>query len=128
MQHRAWIVTLLVVEALLWVVVADFPYSGNLTHISPHLLALTLAGIQISLLFALNVAALVIAALIGALSRSWQSAIALNIIASLLAFVYLLMVAHIEPLFLLIEGAIAPLAALGWFGWLLRFVRAEFTA
>ena len=70
---------------------------------------------------------LALSIVIGAISRGWQGAITLNLIASLPAALLALVVFHassnggIGTLYLL-----APLAALGWFGWLLRFVRAEF--
>lgn len=125
MHRRAWLISLVVAEALLWAVASGFPFF-RFTSLS--LFYVAVAGTILPLVVVLNIVALSIPVLIGALSRTWQSAVALNVIASLLTVILTLVVVHNNGIFSLIEGATAPLAALGWFGWLLRFVRAEFAA
>ena len=71
------------------------------------------------------------AILIGLVSRQWQGAIALNVVAILPAIALAMVAPSYQryPAFG-VQGftLVVAIAALGFFGWLLRFVRAEFSA
>jgi hypothetical protein len=76
-----------------------------------------------------SIAVLALALIVGMLSRGWQGAIALNLIASAPTVIVMALFGRSGPnLDTMLLSLVAPLAALGWFGWLLRFVRAEFAA
>lgn len=123
MARRGWLIMLMIVEALLWCAANGLSFV-RITHIFDPLTERSTPVFMLSF-----IGTLALSIVIGAISRGWQGAIALNLIASLPAALLAVVVFHassnggIGTLYLL-----APLAALGWFGWLLRFVRAEFAA
>lgn len=124
MSRRDKLIGLMCVEALVWLATSLMSLGpAGQPHIrvmiQAPLLALLVTLVQAALLFAPAV-------WIGALSRQWQGAVALNLIA-------------IAPAFALTSivgvggfggyGSLSTfgiVAALGFAGWLLRFVRVEF--
>jgi hypothetical protein len=122
--RRAWLILLMSVEALFWLATVGTPAG----RFDPRPYAVTPGAVQ-WMLVVLQVALMVAPAIvIGALSRTWQGAVALNLIASLPAVLLVgLWRANPYNMEASMLGLMAPLAAFGLFGWLLRFVRAEFT-
>ncbi|HZC05331.1 MAG TPA: hypothetical protein VE338_06795 [Ktedonobacterales bacterium] len=127
MSRRDKLIGLMCVEALVWLatsVMQMYPESQPrfaITYGGAAIIGMMFAVIQVALLFAPAV-------LIGTLSRQWQGSIALNMLAIAPAFA--LAVAG-QPYAQRFGGlplaAFAVVAALGFLGWLLRFVRLEFT-
>jgi len=124
MSHRDRLIALIFLEALLWLFVTEtliLPFQPDLTSFGATLGSHSLTLYQIA-----NIGALALAFIIGMRSRAWQGAIALNLLASapaviLAALTFRLGVNTGAELLALI----GPLAALGWFGWLLRYARVE---
>lgn len=124
MGRRDRLIGLIVVEALLWM----FMMSQSAASGPDSTISATLFGVRIFPLgLALLIAVCALPIIIGALSRSWQGAIALNLIASLPALVFYVLGFSSQGFGAELLYILTPLAALGWFGWLLRFVRAEFS-
>ena len=124
MSRRDQLIGLMALEALLWMFFIMQSAPGPTSTIFVTLFGASIFPLGLLLLVA--VCALPI--IIGALSHRWQGAIALNLIASLPALVFSFpgfspQMFGANSLYIL-----APLAALGFFGWLLRFVRVEFSA
>lgn len=124
MSRRDKLIGLMCVEALVWLAASLMSiYPAGQMHVT-----VTVQAPQVGLIFGLAQIALRFAPAvwIGALSRQWQGAIGLNLIA-------------IAPAFALANawggssafgaGGLSVFgiaAVLGLLGWLLRFVRAEF--
>lgn len=127
MARRNMLIALVCLEAVLWLVVTG-------THIVPFLpdlslFSATLASNSVSLFQLVNVVVLALAFIIGMLSQSWQGAIALNLLASAPTVIVMSLAVRLGAnLDSEVFSFMAPLAVLGWFGWLLRFARAEFAA
>lgn len=126
MGRRGWLIVCVIVEMLLLLWDTSAPL-----HVLPYGFGVfVIGGVTTSVASLLTAVPYALAIVVGALSRRWQGAIALNLIALLPAFLVIMFVSSAtgsnlgSALFLFAE----PLAALGWTGWLLRFVRAELTA
>jgi hypothetical protein len=124
-SRRDRLIGLLVLEALLLLFfMAQLAAPGSTATVF-----VTLSGARIfPLVLLLTIAVCALPIIIGALSHRWQGAIALNVIASLPALVLSIFGSGLQTPSVNVLILPATLAALGWFGWLLRFVRAEFSA
>ena len=121
MSHRDRLIALTVVVALLWLFATALqPTSG------PAVMFWVGDGV-ILLTPLVGLIAYALAALIGALSRRWQSAVALNLLAGLPALALVALTTVRLSFGLPTLDIMAPLAALGWLGWLLRSLRVEFS-
>ncbi len=124
MSQRVKLIALICAEALVWltsIALRTFP-DGHI-ELGASALIPIFNLVSLALLF-------LPAILIGMVSRQWQAAIALNVLAMLPAVALATVApAYQRPPFGL-QGftLFTAIAALGLFGWLLRFVRAEFSA
>jgi hypothetical protein len=116
MSRRGWLIALAIIEAVFWLSIEVMPVQ--------RMFWITLGGSAFPLPRLLEALAFVGAVIIGALCRSWQGAIAVMWLASTPTLAFTILQEPTSPVnsFYLL----AFLAALGLFGWLLRFVRAEF--
>lgn len=125
MSRRDKVIALLCIEALVWLGVGAIQtFSGAHIALENGVVVAIFGLVSLALLF-------LPAILIGMLSRQWQAAIALNVIAILPAVALAAVASPYQrfPAFGM-QGFtfVGAIAALGFFGWLLRFVRAEFSA
>ncbi len=121
MGRRDKLIALTVILGLLWLFVTAEQSSPGPSA------SLRVGAAMVSLLLAPLLIAWALAVVIGALCRNWQSAVALNLLASLpaLALALVFSAAPLATTSAVLDIA-APLAALGWLGWLLRSLRVEF--
>ena len=124
MSRRVKLIALICIEALAWFAsIALRTFSGGHIELGTSPLIPVFQLVSLALLF-------LPAILIGMASRQWQAAIALNVVAILPAVALdTVTPSYLRPPFGL-QGftLFAVIAALGLFGWLLRFARAEFSA
>lgn len=124
MPRRDSLIALVFLEALLWFFVTGTLFVPGLRMLSPF--GAVFGSVQVTLVQVVNIGALALAFIVGMRSRTWQGAIALNLIASAPAVLLTTLTYHLESnVDMALLYLVAPLAALGWCGWLLRFVRAE---
>ncbi len=117
-MSRRWLLGLVVADALCWVIYVFPLLSGGLGKVY-----VTVNGFRLSEALFTGLLVLFPVA-IGVLCSRWQAAIALPVIAATPAIVVFLLTTQLT-----VQGIAFYMlfpAALGGFGWLLRYVRAEF--